>query len=99
MGLLVTMYELIVAGFNSFEQPISLLYPTFLCRSPEAVKFLFDSEDLMETGIHIRDANVKSTHLDRILGLIKIDLATPTLDELCSRFRELSPTFGQLGMC
>ena len=38
----------------------------------EGVKFLFDSEDLMETIIAIKNQNLKSSQVDRSMGLIKL---------------------------
>lgn len=64
----------------------------------ESVRFLFDSEDLFETGIAIRDPKMKQSYLDRSLGLVKLDLIPPGLSELCKKFSELSPQLTQLGL-
>ena len=69
--------------------------------SKDSVKFLFDSEDLLETGVSVRSNNIQSTALDsmnKILGLIKIHLLTPSLEALCKRFKELGSDSSHLGM-
>ena len=62
------------------------------------MKFLFDSEDLLETMVNIRSANLKPGHAGRSLGLIKLSLKTPTIEELSARFKELGAGYTQLGL-
>lgn len=63
----------------------------------ETVKFLFDSEDLLETATSIRNPNMKPESASKILGLIKISLNTPTLEDFTHRYREMSVGLSQLG--
>jgi hypothetical protein len=63
----------------------------------EGVKFLFDSEDLMETILSIRSSNLKSQQIDRYLGMLKLPLHTPEYPELQSRYTELTISYSQLG--
>ena len=46
------------------------------------VKFLFDSEDILETGLSIQNMNVRSGYFDRYLGMIKLNLNAMDLDEV-----------------
>jgi hypothetical protein len=64
----------------------------------ESVKFLFDSEDLMESIAAIRNPNVKTVHLDRSLGMIKLQINTLDFESICKRFSELHCSFSQLGL-
>jgi hypothetical protein len=64
----------------------------------ETVKFLFDSEDLMETIIAIRNPNLKAVHIDRYLGLIKLNVSTMDIERLARRFSELHVAYSQLGV-
>lgn len=64
----------------------------------ESVRFLFDSEDLLETGVSIRNPNMRSNHVERKLGLIKIALPVPSLQALIKRYAELSSHLTQLGL-
>ena len=64
----------------------------------EAIRFLFDSDDLYETLIAIRNPNMKTLHMDRCLGQIKLALATPSSEDLSRRYSELSPQLTQLGL-
>lgn len=65
----------------------------------EGVKFLFDSEDLMETILSIRSVNVKAnaSAMDRYLGMLKLPLRTPEYPELQARYAELTTSYSQLG--
>lgn len=63
----------------------------------ESVKFLFDSEDLLETATSIRNPNMKPEAVNKILGLIKVSLKTPTLEDFTNRYRELAVGLSQLG--
>jgi hypothetical protein len=64
----------------------------------ESVRFLFDSEDLLETCVSIRNPNMRASHVERRLGLVKIALKVPSLYDLIKRYNELSPQFTQLGL-
>jgi len=46
------------------------------------VKFLFDSEDLLETGLAIQNPNVKQQYLDRYIGLLKLNLNAMDLEQV-----------------
>lgn len=64
----------------------------------EGVKFLFDSEDLLETGIAIQNPNMNLALADRYMGLLKLNLPVPTLDQLIERFAELNCSEAQFGV-
>jgi len=64
----------------------------------DSVRFLFDSEDLLETGVAIRSPNMKQAHCDRSIGMIKVYLSTPRLVDLAKRFSDLSPSLTQIGL-
>lgn len=64
----------------------------------ESVRFLFDSEDLLETSVAIRNPNMKPSHVERKLGMVKINLPLPTLQELIKRYADLSSSLTQLGL-
>lgn len=62
------------------------------------VKFLFDSEDLMETILAIKNSNLKAIQAERSLGLIKLNVATPDFDKLSRRYAEFHNSHSQLGL-
>ena len=62
----------------------------------DEVRFLFDSEDLMETAMSIRDPTVKG--FDRMFSVLMFELRTPTLDDLIRRYAEMSIVNVQLGV-
>lgn len=64
----------------------------------ETIKFLYDSEDLMETILAIRNPNIKPNQTERYLGLIKLNTAVPEYNELLKRFPDLQLTHSQLGL-
>jgi len=64
----------------------------------DAVRFLFDSEDLLETGIGIRSGNAKSEYANRLLGMIKLQLHTFSLHDLQQKYGDLAPSLTQLGL-
>lgn len=64
----------------------------------EAVKFLFDSEDLLDTGISIRNPRLPLSQSELYLGLLKVPLPALDLDEILFKFPELSCLVPQLGM-
>ena len=64
----------------------------------DAVRFLFDSEDLLETGIGIRSPNAKAELACQIMGMIKLHLRTPSLYDLQKKYSDLSQSLTQLGL-
>lgn len=64
----------------------------------DAVKFLFDSEDLLETGIAIKNFNCKAIYTERYMGLVSLNLNVLSLDEISERFSDLNCSMPQLGM-
>ena len=64
----------------------------------ENVRFLFDSEDLLETAAAIREPNKSRFSKDCILGLLKVPLVTPSLSELSKRYHELHVYAMQFGV-
>lgn len=54
----------------------------------ENVRFLFDSEDLLETATSIRNPNSTRFAIDRTIGLLKVSLVTPTIHELSKRLKK-----------
>lgn len=63
-----------------------------------SVKFLFDSEDLMETILAIKNPNLKMTQNDRYPGAMKLCLQVSEHSELQQRFSELLCGYSQLGL-
>jgi hypothetical protein len=53
---------------------------------PENIRFLFDSDDLLETAMSIKDNDVKSNQRDLILGVLKVQLIIPSVLDLNKRF-------------
>lgn len=64
----------------------------------EGVKFLFDSEDLLETGLAIQNPNVNMMVSERYMGLLKLNLPVKSLDEMIEEFSELNCTEPQYGV-
>lgn len=64
----------------------------------EDVRFLFDSQDLLDTVVSIRSANASAAALARTVGLIKVSLAVPSFDDLRLRYAEVGPAYSQLGV-
>ncbi len=64
----------------------------------DSVKFLFDSEDLLETGISIKMPNVKLGHSSRYMGMVKLNLHVMDIDKLSKTYLELSAHYAQLGL-
>ena len=64
----------------------------------DAVRFLFDSEDLLETGIGIRSPNAKAELACQMMGMIKLHLRTPSLHDLQKKYCDLSQSLTQLGL-
>lgn len=62
------------------------------------MKFLFDSEDLLETGIAIQNPNMNPALADRYMGLLKLNLPVPSLDDLIEKFAELACGESQFGV-
>ena len=53
--------------------------------SLDNVRFLFDSEDLLETAVSIKQNNLSDKYQSVMLGMLKLNLKTPTLSELIER--------------
>ena len=64
----------------------------------DAIRFLFDSEDLLETSIGIRSANAKAEYATRMLGMVKLQLRTSSLFDLQKKYSDLAPTYTQIGL-
>lgn len=64
----------------------------------ENIRFLFDSGDLLETAASIKSVNMNVSSLSRSMGLIKVSLVVPTLQELIQRYVELGPSYSQVGL-
>jgi hypothetical protein len=64
----------------------------------ETVRFLFDSEDLLETAAAIREPVMSRVAKERCLGLLKVPLITPTLSDLSRRYHELHVYSMQFGI-
>jgi hypothetical protein len=62
------------------------------------VKFLFDSEDLMETILAVKNPMLKISTTDRYLGSIKLAVSVPEYVELQRRYQELTCSYSQLGL-
>lgn len=68
-------------------------------RPQQEVKFLFDSEDLLQTGLSIRNFNCRTGHSEQYAGLMTLNLDVASIDEICSRYAELlSGSIPQLGL-
>ena len=71
-----------------------LIEKTFTMEYRESIRFLFDSEDLIETAIGIHSENVNATLADEnmcpFLGMLKLPLETITSVQAGSKFPELS---------
>lgn len=75
------------------------LFDVNIMQAPsEGVKFLFDSEDLLETGLAIQNPNMNPIIMDRYMGLLKLNLPVMDLDTAIATFSELSCTEPQLGV-
>ena len=64
----------------------------------EGVKFLFDSEDLLETGLAIQNPNMNPIQYDHYMGLLKLNLPIMDLERAIEVFNELNCTEGQVGV-
>lgn len=64
----------------------------------EAPRFLFDSEDLLETAAGIVSENFTAHATDRHIGMLKVAIVTPSISVLQQRYAELSPRYSQLGI-
>lgn len=53
--------------------------------SLENVRFLFDSEDLLETAVAISDSRVSEREKMLTFGLLRFRLSTPSLGDLIAR--------------
>lgn len=73
--------------------------PNVLQSSPaEAVKFLFDSEDLLETGLAILNPNMNPVTMDRYMGLLKLNLPVMDLEKVIEAYSEMSCLEAQFGV-
>jgi hypothetical protein len=78
---------------------INPLFELNMLQAPaEGVKFLFDSEDLLETGLAIQSPNMNPIQADRYLGLLKLNLPVMDLDTAIETFAELACTEPQFGV-
>ncbi|RYY73121.1 hypothetical protein EON63_20180 [archaeon] len=63
----------------------------------DTVKFLFDSEDLMETILAVKNRNLKDTVLHRQVGLMQVSFSALSMAEVGGRYMELSSAYSQIG--
>ena len=61
-------------------------------------RFLFDSEDLLETAASIVSPNRSSLSTDRYIGMLKVVITVPSLESLASRYSDLNPKMTHLGL-
>jgi hypothetical protein len=84
--------------FHRNSTDMNPLFELNIMQAPtEGVKFLFDSEDLLETGLAIQNPNMNPTFAERYMGLLKLNLPVLDLDGAIAAFPELScaePQFG-----
>lgn len=72
-------------------------------KGQESIKFLFNGEDLLEAGLAIKCNNIVPSTvsgmepLELYMGILRLHLKTPTLEELMERYSELSCLQSQLG--
>jgi len=64
----------------------------------EGVKFLFDSEDLLETGLAILNDNMNPVFADRYMGQLKLNVPVLELEKMIEKFAELACAEPQLGL-
>lgn len=95
-AMAVEMKRPFARALESAQHP--LLGSSVSVSARENVRFLFDSEDLLETAAAIRDSNLSRIARDRSLGLLKIPLITPTLSELSKRYHEFHVYAMQFGV-
>jgi hypothetical protein len=70
---------------------VNPLFELNILQAPaEGVKFLFDSEDLLETGLAIQSPNANPIFSDRYMGLLKLNLPVMDLEAAIEAFPELS---------
>lgn len=62
------------------------------------MKFLFDSEDLLETGLSIINSNSSEAMLDMYPGLVRLHLRVLSLQEMIRKYSDLSITHTQVGV-
>jgi len=63
------------------------------------VRFIFTSEDLLEVILAIKNPNFSGTFTKHVgWNLLQLQLQTPTVEELRSKYRELSPDIRQMGV-
>jgi hypothetical protein len=64
----------------------------------ENIKFLYDSEDLMETMINIKNPNMKSDYPLRSITLLKLNIKPYDYNYVLRKFSELSYSYGQMSI-
>lgn len=62
------------------------------------VKFLYDSEDLMETLLSIKNPNLKSDYHDKYIGLVKLTIPGFDYNTILKKFTELTYSYSHLGV-
>jgi hypothetical protein len=87
----------LVPGRNGAD--VNPLFELNILQAPaEGVKFLFDSEDLLETGLAIQSPNANPIFSDRYMGLLKLNLPVMDLEAAIEAFPELSCAETQFGV-
>ena len=78
-----------------------LLERVYSLESRESVRFLFDSDDLLQTAINIDSMNINSNYsgslFNQNMGLIKINFQTPSYQQTLDIFPDLAMNFSHLG--
>lgn len=65
---------------------------------PGSVRFLYDSEDLLEAVVQVESPNHSCTASKvRPWGLVRVQLRVPTAAELCRKYADLAPRTAQVG--
>ena len=73
---------------SPFIRPLGAVNPHLEEDSSETldtVRFLFDSEDLLETASAIVDERMCASERSLMMGMIKMKIATPSLSDLMKR--------------
>jgi hypothetical protein len=66
--------------------------------APENIKFLYDSEDLMETMLNIKNPNFKNDYLVRATGLVKLPIRPADYNTILKKFADLTYPYSQLSV-
>lgn len=79
-----------------------LIEKVFTFEYRDSIRFLFDSDDLLETAVNIVSTNYAVIATDESLcpslGMLKIALHTPIYVNFAKKFRELSQEFSHVGL-